>query len=202
MKLLLLIGAGLAVISLAFWRTLNGLYASLYNGTGDNLTINGTLTVNGATTLSSGTFQQTAPKVVSVPAANTTLTVTQAAHAGAIIQVQSTGGLTATLPAPTGTGATYTFAVAATITGGAFVIDAKGGDASAVFSGTAFQTKTGTGLTSTGVIASCNEISLNGSTTGGIIGDLIEIVDIATHQWNVWINGQYTGSFSTPFLNH
>lgn len=202
MKLLLLIGAATVMLGLLVWRGLSGLYNSLYGvAGGDNLTITGTLTCNGAIIATAG-IQNQAPSVVSVPAATTTLTVTQALHAGKIIQVQSTGGLAATLPAPTGTGAKYTFVVAATITGGAFTIDAKGGDASAVFNGTALQTKTGTGLTSTGVIASCNEISLNGTTTGGIIGDIIEIVDIATHSWNVFINGQYTGTFSTPFLNH
>jgi len=140
--------------------------------------------------------------VIVVPPATTTLTLTAALHGNRRLNIASTGGLAITPPAATGTGIAYTFFVSATISGGSFTIDAKAGNSADVFCGIAWQNKTGTGITTTPTAANTNLLTLNGTTTGGILGDLITMVDVGTHAWNLEIVGQYTGSFSTPFSNH
>ncbi len=142
--------------------------------------------------------------IITVPPASTTLTLTAPLHAGRRLLIASTGGLAIT-PAPaTGTGNVYTFLIKATITGGSFTIDAKAGNASDVIvPGVAFQNKVGTGLTTTvTTAANFNLITLNGGTTGGIIGDVVYMTDVALNTWNVQIFGSYTGTFATPFSNH
>lgn len=140
--------------------------------------------------------------VITVPPASTTLTLTAALHANRRLLIASTGGLAITPPAATGTGNVYTFIIKATIAGGNFTIDAKAGNASDIFAGIAWQNKTGTGITTTPTASNTNLITLSGSTTGGIIGDLITMVDAGTNVWNLEIVGQYTGTFATPFSNH
>ncbi len=142
------------------------------------------------------------PPIVTVAAATTTLTVTQALHGGRVVQCQPTGGLAITLPSPSGTGTVYMFLIVASVTGGNLTIDAKGGDASAVFYGNALFNKVGTGVSTFGTAANSNLITLNGGTTGGLVGDLVEIIDTATHSWTVFISGQATGTIATPFSNH
>ena len=40
---------------------------------------------------------------------------------------------------------------------------------------------------------------MNGSTTGGIAGDIVELEDIATNLWSVKVLGSATGTEATPF---
>lgn len=155
-----------------------------------------------AGTTVAGTPVDAGSRVVAVPATTTTLTLTAAAHAGRLIGIASTGGLAITPPAATGTLNTYNLYVTSTISGGSFTIDAKAGNASDIFAGIAFQNKTGTGLTTTPTAATTNLLTFNGTTTGGIIGDRIELVDVGLHTWWLFIIGQYTGTFGTPFSNH
>lgn len=140
--------------------------------------------------------------VIVIPPATTTLTLTAAAHGNRRLNIASTAGLAITPPAATGSGIAYTFFVSATLTGGSFTFDAKAGNASDLIAGIAFQNKTGTGLTTTPTAATTNLLTLNGTTTGGILGDLIQLIDVGTHAWNLLIIGQYTGTFATPFSNH
>jgi len=141
--------------------------------------------------------------VVTVPAATTTLTLTAAAHASRAVLLQSTGGLVITPTAATGTGNIYTFIVIATISGGSVTIDFKAANASDVINGTGSQFKSGTGVTLYSCSTNTNLITLNGTTTGGIIGDFIQIIDVATHQWVIQeFNTQATGSVASPFSNH
>lgn len=142
------------------------------------------------------------PPVVSIPAATTTLTLTPAAHSGRLLIVQSTGGLAITPPAATGTGNIYTFVVAASVTGGNFTIDAKAGNASDVFYGNVLMNKVGTGITNFGSASNSNLATFNGTTTGGIKGDIIEMIDIATNVWGFFFSGQGSGTIATPFSNH
>lgn len=140
---------------------------------------------------------------VVIPAATTTYTLTVAGNAGKITVLQSTGGLTITPPAATGTGNIYNFAVGTTISGGSVTIDFKAGNASDLIYGTAYQFKSGTGLAEYSAGTNSNEIILNGTTTGGIIGDYISIQDIGTHQWQILdFSTQATGTVATPFANH
>ncbi len=91
----------------------------------------------------------------------------------------------------------------ATVSGGNLTIDAKAGNASDVFKGIAWQNLVATGITTTpNPLATTNLITLNGTTSGGIVGDMVRMVDVALHTWNLEILGQYTGTFATPFSTH
>ncbi len=160
------------------------------------------LLLGAGTTINGLAFPGAVAPVV-IAAATTTLTLTPAAHANRAVLLQSTGGLVITPPAATGTGNTYTLIVIATITGGSVTVDFKAANASDVINGTAAQFKAGTGVTFYSASTNTNLLTLNGTTTGGIIGDFIQIMDVALHQWVVqeWTT-QATSTVASPFSNH
>lgn len=172
-----------------------GIYGALYGTGTDSVALQAGSTCGGYPL-------DPVTKQINVAAGSTSLTMTMAADAERRILIQPTGGLLITLPAPTGSGSLYQICVAATITGGSCSIDAKGSDSVAIFAGVAWQNKTGTGLTTTPTASNTNLITLNGTTSGGIVGDVITIQDAALHTWNLDILGQYTGTFASPFSNH
>lgn len=137
-----------------------------------------------------------------IPAATTTLTLTPATHGVRVLTLSCTGGLAVTPPAATGTGNVYQFAVTTTLSGGNFTFDAKAGNASDVLYGIANTNKVGTGLTQYGTAANSNLITWDGSTKGGILGDYLWLMDLATNVWLVQITGQQSGTVATPFSNH
>lgn len=141
-------------------------------------------------------------RLVVVPAATTTLTLTEALHEGKILVLQSTGGLAITPIAATGSGGVYQFVVKTAISGGNVTIDAKAGNASDIVSGRAYQLKVGTGETVYAAGASDNLITINGTTLGGLKGDYIRMIDVATNLWYVFIDSTASGSVATPFSNH
>lgn len=128
--------------------------------------------------------------------------LTQAEHGGRVNLLGEVGGnalVTLTLPAATGTGAVFRFIVSVVNTSN-YVIkvanasDTIDGSVNLLDADAAAQTAyTATGTSDT--------ITLNGTTTGGQLGDEIVLTDIATNQWAV--NGQLvcpTGSNpATPF---
>lgn len=135
--------------------------------------------------------------------ANTTLTALK--HAGKTMLLNAAAGFTVTLPAPTGTGNIYNFFTLTTVTSSNNVIDAKGGDASAVISGISCQVQTtnaGTTYNIFGTASNTNELSMNGTTSGGVLGDFIELVDVGLHQWSVRAFLNSTGTTVTVFANH
>lgn len=138
---------------------------------------------------------------VAVPAATTTLTLTPASHGGRLVTVASTGGLTITPPAATGTGNVYRIAVTTTISGGNLTLDAKAGNASDVFYGFAYTNKAGT-FTNYATASNTNLITWDGSTMGGIKGDFLWMMDAATNVWLLEIRGTQSGTIATPFSNH
>jgi hypothetical protein len=121
-----------------------------------------------------------------VSAAAGTLAVTAAAHGGRIIAFDQTGGTAATLPAATGTGNVYHFVVKVKNTSSANTIVLA--DASDLFQGQVINTDADatTPVSYTANAAGdIDTISLNGTTTGGQIGDWIEVVDIASNVYAV-----------------
>ena len=42
-------------------------------------------------------------------------------------------------------------------------------------------------------------ITFDGSTTGGILGDMVELIDVAADKWWVRLTGSTTGTEATPF---
>ena len=112
--------------------------------------------------------------------------VTIAEHAGRTLLLGEVGGnalVTLTLPAATGSGATYKFIVSVANTSN-YVI--KVADASDTIDGIMlYLDEDGTAVSAFPTVATSDTITLNGGTTGGIIGDYLELIDIATNQYHV-----------------
>ena len=134
-----------------------------------------------------------------VSAAAATLAVTEASHDMKLIVLNKADGIVATLPAATGTGAVYEFIVGTSASGGSYVI--KVADATDLMDGMV-RTADDTGTPVPGVwvtAADTDTITLNGGSQGGLIGDTIRLVDIATNQWVVHGTLKQSGTEATPF---
>lgn len=111
----------------------------------------------------------------------------------------SATGFIISLPAATGTGHCYRFVVGVTITSGNLVIAANGTDE---YRGVVYGVDTDTTDTVAAypAVASDNfdDITMNGTTTGGLTGDWIEVVDIASGVWALRGNINQTGTAATP----
>jgi hypothetical protein len=139
----------------------------------------------------------TSARLVSATAA--TLAVTEADHDGKLIALNKADGIVATLPAATGSGAVFEFIVGTSASGGSYVI--KVADATDVMDGMVLTADdTATPVNGVWVTAATTDtITLNGGTQGGLIGDTIRLVDIATNQWVVHGILKQSGSEATPF---
>ena len=124
----------------------------------------------------------TSARLVSV--GGTALSITEALHDGKIVKLDhSAAASTCTLPDATGSGAMFRFVVTAVNTNNHII---KVPDANNIFVGSvnildadaAAQGAYATAATS-------DTITLNGTTTGGQIGDMIEVIDIAADKWAV-----------------
>ncbi|WP_037460680.1 hypothetical protein [Sinorhizobium fredii] len=135
-------------------------------------------------------------KPISATAA--TLSLTLATHAGTTVVANRAAGITVTLPAATGTGAKYKVVVGTTVTSNNLIIQVA--NATDVMTGTASlaQDAADTGVTFE-TAADSDTITMNGSTKGGIKGDIIELEDVASGLWSVCITGSGTGTEVTPF---
>ena len=155
----------------------------------------GTSTFSGPVVSTAG-FISGADSLVSLTDA--TATVTAAAHAGRTVLLDRAAGQALTLPAATGTGNSYKFFVATTITSNSTTI--KVADATDVMAGAAIVANDSDASASIFETASTSDtITFNGSTTGGIKGATVELQDVATNLWSVRIVGAATGTEATPF---
>ncbi len=125
-----------------------------------------------------------------------TLTVTAALHAGRTVTLNRAAGVTVTMPAATGTGNVYRFFVGTTVTSNANVIQAA--SASDVFQGVVSVATDAAGVTIP-TAATTDTISMNGSTTGGVIGSFVELEDVASGVFKVSGGLVSTGAEATPF---
>lgn len=109
-------------------------------------------------------------------------------------------GVVVTLPAATGTGHTYRFIVGVTVTSNALAINTASDDDE--FRGVVYQTDTDSSdaLVAYPAIAADNfdSISMNGTTTGGLTGDWIEVCDVASGVWAVVGHTNANGTVSSP----
>ena len=151
----------------------------------DGLGVNGTLEAAGDVTISG----QTTMTGSFLPAIHTfvaTDAVTIVEHAGRTLLLGEVGGnaaLTLTLPAATGTGAVYKFIVSVTNTSNYKIQVA---DATDTIDGIMlYLDEDGTAVTAFPTVAASDTITLNGGTTGGIVGDYLELIDIAANQYHV-----------------
>lgn len=128
----------------------------------------------------------------------TTLTVTQAAHGGKTVTISSAAPIAVTLPQATGTGSLYRFQmqVAATATGHTI----KVANSTDVMQGVNLALTTASAnVVGYGTSASSDTITLNGTTSGGVVGDWIEITDVKTGFFSVNMVTSPTGTTVTPF---
>lgn len=103
---------------------------------------------------------------------------------------------TMNLPAATGKGGGYRIYIGVTATGNK-VIKAAGTD---IIQGTAGIGSAGTsGQFNTA--SNTNTITLNGSTTAGVVGTMVELWDVAPGVWAVQVSGAGTGVAATCFSN-
>lgn len=125
-------------------------------------------------------------------------TLNRKVHAGAIVNASAAAGMTLTLPASTGKGDKYTIRVHTTVTSNNLIIQVA--NATDVMTGGAWLAQDAADTVVMFEAASTSDtITMNGSTKGGIKGDLIELVDAAAGEWQVRVMGSATGTEATPF---
>ncbi len=124
--------------------------------------------------------------------------LTKRTHAGAVCNLSAAAGMTITLPASEGKGARYRLFVRTTVTSNNLVIQVA--NATDVMQGTCIMAADGGDTAVLFETASTSDtITMNGSTKGGLIGDYIDLEDVATGFWSVRMVCQGTGTEATPF---
>ena len=125
-------------------------------------------------------------------------TLTSALHAGRVMLLDKTDGLTVTLPAASGSGNVYKFFVKTTITSNNYVIQVASSDDT--MSGIAVVANDSDNTASIfETLAASDTITLDGSTKGGILGGMVELQDLYSGKYLVKINQSATGTEATPF---
>jgi len=126
------------------------------------------------------------------------VTLTSAAHAGRTMVLDVASGATVTLPAATGTGNVYKFFVKTTVTSNNYIIQvASADDTMAGVAIVANDSDASASIFETA--ATSDTITLDGSTTGGILGGQIELQDVTSGVFSVTIRQAATGTEATPF---
>jgi len=126
-----------------------------------------------------------------------TMTPSQVTHDSRIITLNRAAGIAVTLPAATGSGMRLTFIIGTTITSNTTTFTAAGADTIG-----GFQTIVKTGTTTANVYPitiTSTVLTLNGTTKGGIIGDKIEFLDLASAQWIATETLQGSGALESNF---
>jgi len=120
-----------------------------------------------------------------------TLTVSSTTHDNKVVTLNRAAGIAVTLPAATGSGAWYRFFIGTTITTNTTTIKVANSSDTMVGFMTIFQDGGDTALFFE-VGSTDDTITLDGSTKGGIKGDMIELIDVATNLW--YVNGIVSGT--------
>ena len=118
-------------------------------------------------------------------AAGASLTLTEAAHDGKIIALDTAAGSTITLPAASGSGMRFTFLVTVKPTSNQHRIDVVGND-EFVGSLDILDMDAAAQASFAALDAADNDrLDLNGTTKGGLVGDWIELIDLVADNWHV-----------------
>jgi acetolactate synthase regulatory subunit len=124
----------------------------------------------------------------------TTTTVDRDSHLDTVLRLNRAGGFVTTLPAATGSGDIYKFYVQTTVTAdmtiAALTTDIIQG---AIIVGTAATAGT------MAATATSDKLTMNGSTTGGLLGSYVEFTDVVSGTWVVRGALVSTGAAATPF---
>jgi hypothetical protein len=121
--------------------------------------------------------------------------LTRNVHANALILLDSTTGRILTLPASTGKGDTYRIYVPTTVSSGDHVVAALTTD---IIQGAVAVATDIAGVTCP-TTATSDKITMNGSTTGGLLGSYLELRDAKAGQWMVTGTLVSSGAEATPF---
>jgi hypothetical protein len=118
-------------------------------------------------------------------------TVNATTHAGRVMTIAKADGMTVTLPAATGSGNVYRFLVTTSVTSNNYVFQVTTND---TFVGQLILTSATSAVVPIAESAAGTDdtITMNGTTTGGLIGTYLEFADIATDLWLV--EGRLLGS--------
>ena len=124
-----------------------------------------------------------------------TLAVTAADYNGQVINLSRAAGITVTLPAATGSNAVYTFEISTTVTSNSYKIQVA--NSTDVMNG--FASVGGTTGAVFSTLPASDTITMNGSTTGGLIGSYVQVTDIAAGYYLVQGSLVGSGTPATPF---
>lgn len=137
-------------------------------------------------------------RVVTTTATALSLTVTEHADRVVLVNTNSTVANTFTLPVATGSGAKFTIINNIQQTQGTVVVAASGTldtlKGVAIIGDTTAETA-GAFLTT----ATSDKLSMNLTTTGGLGGDTVELLDGAANVWTVRATLTGSGTLATPF---
>lgn len=151
-------------------------------------------TFSGPVTATNG-FISGSGSLVSVTA---DVTLTSASNAGRTMVLDVASGATVTLPAASGTGNVYKFFVKTTVTSNSYKIQVANADDT--MSGLAIVSNDASGSADIfATTATSDTITMNGTTTGGILGATIEIQDVASNKFSVLTRSDASGTEATPF---
>ena len=114
---------------------------------------------------------------------------------GKLTPVGVATGATITLPASSGSGATFRFLVTTSVTSNSYKIQVA--NSTDVMVGSI--AVSGTTTASFGTTSTSDTITMNGTTQGGLLGSYIEVTDYATGFWRVSGVSVGSGSVVTPF---
>ena len=133
---------------------------------------------------------------VTLAAASTT-TLSAATHGDKTLVTSSTASasLQVNLPAATGTGLKTTIVVGVTVATNKLFVVATG----AVIFGTCITISDGAAAVLGYSAAGVTTITFDGTTQGGLKGDVIELQDVATNIWLARVTSTSSGSEATPF---
>ncbi len=122
---------------------------------------------------------------------------TAAANSGAKVNVHTAAaGVAVTLPQATGSGAIYRLAIKTVVATSPLTVTCFSGD---FIAGLILQCKAATAIAFYVANGTSNTVvSLNGTTTGGFIGDYLEFIDVGANRYNVSGVVQGSGSIATP----
>lgn len=119
-------------------------------------------------------------------------------HNDKVFVVDAAAGCAIRLPAATGSGFRVTVFIGTTITSNSTTI--KVANATDIMAGFAIQSQdAGATLQMFETAADSDTITFNGTTTGGIKGDIVELMDVRSGLWMVRVTGAATGTEATPF---
>lgn len=127
-----------------------------------------------------------------------TLTLNKKTHGNATLVASRAAGIVFTLPASGGTGTKFRIYVQTTITTNSLIVQVA--NATDVMAGLAIVAQDAADTAVIFETASTSDtMTMNGSTKGGIRGDVIELEDVVSGFWAIKVVASATGTEETPF---